>query len=105
VPHSCRTLAPYSLHLSFDLADRGVHIGTLLEMLYKFYERDCAPAYASEERKLEHLAALGASPALREAARGALASYRAELRAYRSRMGASRVHFFDGLLKGGDGGR
>lgn len=56
-PHQVETVAPFSLHMSFDICDRYVNAETALHLLLQQYQKDSAAAYAPTEGVMDKLVA------------------------------------------------
>lgn len=48
-PHQVETVGDYSMHLSFDLCDRGAVIETVFDLLLKHYDRDALRPYGAAQ--------------------------------------------------------
>jgi hypothetical protein len=54
-PHQVETTGPFSLHMSFDIADRNLFPETTLQLLLDQYNRAAASAYAPSEAVVDKL--------------------------------------------------
>lgn len=96
-PHRVETVGDYSMHLSFDICDRGAVIESLLDLLLKHYDRDALRPYGTVQEVLEKVAGLGRTEAFRRDAEALRQQHKAGYEEFRS-IAASRVSFFDNLI-------
>jgi hypothetical protein len=92
VPHICETLASHSLHLSFDLCDRTPTVEYQLQMAIGRYQHATSAPYTPAPDVAAAFAELLGSPEFRGELGQRAEALRAELRAFRNRIGfAGRV--------------
>jgi quercetin dioxygenase-like cupin family protein len=96
-PHRVETVGDYSMHLSFDLCDRGAVIETVFDLLLKHYDRDALRPYGTVQEVLEKAAGLGRTEGFRRDAETLQQQHKAGYEEFRSIV-ASRVSFFDNLI-------
>jgi cupin superfamily protein len=96
-PHRVETVGDYSMHLSFDLCDRGAVPETVLDLLLKHYDRDALRPYGTVQEVLEKVAGLGRTEGFRRDAEALQQQNKAAYEEFRS-IAASRVSFFDNLI-------
>jgi len=96
-PHRVETVGDYSMHLSFDICDRGAVIEPLFDLLLKHYDRDALRPYGTVQEVLEKVAGLGRTEGFRRDAEALQQQHKAAYEEFRS-IAASRVSFFDNLI-------
>ena len=96
-PHRVETVGDYSMHLSFDLCDRGAVPETVFDLLLKYYDRDALRPYGTVQEVLEKVARLGGTEGFRRDAEALQQQNKAAYEEFRS-IAASRVSFFDNLI-------
>jgi quercetin dioxygenase-like cupin family protein len=96
-PHRVETVGDYSMHLSFDLCDRGAVIETVFDLLLKHYDRDALRPYGTVQEVLDKVAGLGGAEGFRRDAEALQQQRKAGYEEFRS-IAASRVSFFDNLI-------
>jgi len=98
-PHLCDTPGRFSLHLSFDLADRIPPIDQMLVAGVERYMEACADSYTPAPAVLDRFAAVLASPAFKAEMVRRTEQRRGEANAFRSRIGnATRISALDPLI-------
>jgi hypothetical protein len=65
-PHQVETKSAFSMHMSFDLADRNIFPETALEQLLNQYNRTSAPSYTPSEGVVAKLVEHASSPEFRQ---------------------------------------
>jgi hypothetical protein len=96
-PHRVETVGDYSMHLSFDLCDRGAVPETVFDLLLKHYDRDALRPYGTVQEVLEKVAGLGRAESFRRDSEALQQQQKAAYEEFRS-IAASRVGFFDNLI-------
>ena len=96
-PHQVETVGDYSLHLSFDLCDRGAVIETVFDLLLKHYDRDALRPYGTEQEILEKAASLGRSETFTREFDALQRQRKSGYEEFRS-VASSRITFFDRLI-------
>ena len=96
-PHRVETVGDYSMHLSFDLCDRGAVIETVFDLLLKHYDRDASRPYGSAQEVLEKAASLGRGETFRREFDALQQQRKSGYEEFRS-LAASRITFFDSLI-------
>jgi len=97
-PHQCETLSPFSMHISFDLADRTLFPEAVLELLLGKYNRASAGSYAPNEAIIAKLVEHAASPEFKQRVEEAQREQTANCRRFRALLGSNVVHAFDKWL-------
>jgi quercetin dioxygenase-like cupin family protein len=103
-PHRVETVGDYSMHLSFDLCDRGAVIETVFDLLLKHYDRDALRPNCTVQEVLAKVAGLGRTEGFRRDAEALQQQHKADYEEFRS-IAASRVSFFDNLISAEQAGR
>jgi len=96
-PHRVETVGDYSMHLSFDLCDRGAVIETVFDLLLKHYDRDALRPYGAAQEVLEKVASLGRSETFAREFSALQQQRKSSYEEFRSVV-ASRITFFDRLI-------
>jgi len=96
-PHRVETVGDYSMHLSFDLCDRGAVIETVFDLLLKHYDRDALRPYGTVQEVLDKAAGLARTESFKRDAEALQQQHKAGYEEFRS-IAASRVSFFDNLI-------
>lgn len=96
-PHQVETVGDYSMHLSFDLCDRGAVIETVFDLLLKHYDRDALRPYGTAQEVLEKAAGLGQSEIFRREFDALQQQRKSGYEEFRS-ITASQITFFDRLI-------
>jgi quercetin dioxygenase-like cupin family protein len=96
-PHRVETVGDYSMHLSFDLCDRGAVIETVFDLLLKHYDRDALRPYGTAREVLEKAATLGHSETFRREFDTLQQQRKSGYEEFRS-IASSRITFFDRLI-------
>ncbi|HYL17791.1 MAG TPA: cupin domain-containing protein [Burkholderiales bacterium] len=96
-PHRVETVGDYSMHLSFDLCDRGAVIETVFDLLLKHYDRDALRPYGAAQEVLEKAASLGRSETFTREFNALQQQRKSGYEEFRS-IAASRITFFDRLI-------
>lgn len=65
-PHQVETMSPFSMHMSFDIADRNLFPEAVLEQLLAQYNRASAGSYAPSEAVLAKLVEHASSPGFKQ---------------------------------------
>lgn len=97
-PHQVETLSPFSLHLSFDLADRNLFPEAALELLLAQYNRASAGSYAPSEAVVARLVEHASSPEFRQRIAEAHREQALNCKRFRSLLGSNVVRAFDKWL-------
>lgn len=97
-PHQVETKSPFSLHLSFDIADRNLFPEAMLEVLLGHYNRASAGSYATSNavmaKFVEHASSAEFKQHLDELQRDQML----RCRQFRKLLGANVVRAFDKWL-------
>ena len=97
-PHQVETISPFSLHVSFDIADRNPFPEAVLEMLLGRYNRASAPSYAPSEavaaKFIEHASSVDFKQHLAELQREQML----KCRQFRTLLADNAVRAFDKYL-------
>lgn len=96
-PHRVETVGDYSMHLSFDLCDRGAVIETVFDLLLKHYDRDALRPYGAAQEVLEKVGSLGRNEAFTREFNALQQQRKSGYEEFRS-AAASRITFFDRLI-------
>lgn len=96
-PHRVETVGDYSMHLSFDLCDRGAVIETVFDLLLKHYDRDALRPYGAAQEVLEKVGSLGRSETFTREFNAIQQQRKSGYEEFRS-AAASRITFFDRLI-------
>jgi ribosomal protein L16 Arg81 hydroxylase len=99
VPHVCETQASHSLHLSFDLCDRTPNAEEIWRSAYARYELNSAASYTSAAEVAQRLGKELQSADLAAALARRQEALRGEARAFRERIGSTRVRALDKFLQ------
>ena len=97
-PHQVETVGDYSLHLSFDLCDRGAGIETLFDLLLKRYDRDSLRPYGATTEVLEKVASLARTEDFKREIEVLQQQHKTGYEEFRRSVAASRITFFDPLI-------
>lgn len=100
-PHRVLTLAPCSLHLSFDLCDRQPSIEVALQMLLRHYDRDASPRPTPPLDGLDKLFRLSRSEAFGAELAQAQAGEDAGHAEFRDLLANNRITYLDRFLQPG----
>ena len=92
VPHMCDTLAPHSLHLSFDLCDRMPTPEDIWRTAYARFAESSLPPYVPPGEVAKRLSDDLKSDALAAVLAQQQEQARAQCRAFRERIGSTRVN-------------
>ena len=87
VPHRCRTPAPHSLHMSFDLVDNSPTAGEIAGEASKQYNRACELPYSPPARVVERYVGILESAEFRAALDEAVGHKRKEIESFRQMIG------------------
>ena len=98
-PHRVETLAPCSLHLSFDLCDRQPSIELALQMLLRHYDRDASPRATPPVEDLDKLFRLSRTPAYAAEIAQAQAAEDAGHAEFRDLLATNRITFLDRFVQ------
>lgn len=96
-PHQVETVGDYSMHLSFDLCDRGAVVETVFDSLLKQYDRDALRPYGTAQEVLEKVTSLGRTEIFEREFDALQQQRKSAYEEFRS-VAASRVTFFDSLI-------
>ena len=96
-PHQVETVGDYSMHLSFDLCDRGAVIETVFDLLLKHYDRDALRPYGAAQEVLGKVGSLGRSETFTREFNALQQQRKSGYEEFRS-VAASRITFFDRLI-------
>jgi hypothetical protein len=97
-PHQVETVSPFSLHLSFDIADRNLFPEAVLELLLAQYNRASAAAYAPSEAVVAKLSEHASSAEFKQRIEEAHREQTLNCRAFRALLSANVVRAFDKWL-------
>ena len=97
-PHLVETKSPYSLHLSFDIADRNLYPEAVLEMLLGHYNRACASSYSSGEEVVAKFMEHASSPDFKQRLAEAQHEQLLTCRRFRRLLSSNVVRTFDKWL-------
>ena len=97
-PHQVETVSPFSLHLSFDIADRNLFPEAALELLLAQYNRASAPSYAPSEAVVDRLIAHASSPEFKQRIADAHREQMLNCKRFRALLGSNVVRVFDKWL-------
>jgi hypothetical protein len=100
-PHRVETLAPYSLHLSFDLCDRQPSIELSLQLLLRHYDRDSSTRPTPPREDLDKLFRLSRTPAYESDLAQAQAREKAGHTEFRQLLANNRITHLDHLIQVG----
>jgi ribosomal protein L16 Arg81 hydroxylase len=100
-PHRVETLAPYSLHLSFDLCDRQPSIELALQLLLRQYDRDSSMRPTPPREDLDKLFRLSRTPAYESDLAQAQAQEKAGHTEFRQLLTNNRITHLDHLIQVG----
>jgi hypothetical protein len=89
VPHICDTVSSHSLHMSFDLADRTPTVEHQVQAVLARYAHATRAPYTPATDVARTLAELLQSASFQEELVQRTETMRAEVRAFRSRIGAA----------------
>lgn len=94
-PHQVETVSPFSLHLSFDIADRNLFPEDALQLLLAQYNLASAGSYAPSERVVDKLVEHAASPEFRHRIAEAHREQALNCRRFRALLGSNVVRALD----------
>jgi hypothetical protein len=97
-PHQVETVGPFSLHMSFDIADRNLFPENALELLLAQYNRASAGSYASSEAVVDRLVEHASSPEFKQQIGEAHREQRLNCRRFRTLLGSNVVRALDKWL-------
>ena len=97
-PHKVETLAPFSLHLSFDLCDRQPSIEAALQLLLQHYDRESASPLTPPAQALEKLFSLARTPRYGADLGTAQASEKAGHGDFRRLLAGNRISHLDRFI-------
>ncbi len=87
VPHRCKTPAPHSLHMSFDLVDNSPTAGEIAGEASKLYNRACEHPYAPPGKVVERYVGILESSDFQAALDEAVSYKRKEIEKFRQMIG------------------
>lgn len=97
-PHQVETKSPFSMHVSFDIADRNLYPEAVLELLLGHYNRDSASSFSPSEavvaKLMEHASSSEFKQRLEEAQREQMVN----CRRFRRLLSSNVVRVFDKWL-------
>jgi ribosomal protein L16 Arg81 hydroxylase len=97
-PHQVETKSPFSMHISFDIADRNLYPEAVLELLLEQYNRASASSYSPSEavmaKFMEHASSSEFKQRVAERQREQLSN----CRQFRRLLGSNVVRVFDKWL-------
>ena len=102
-PHRVETVGDYSMHLSFDICDRGAVIESVFDLLLKHYDRDALRPYGTAQEVLDKVAGLGRTETFKRDFESLQQQHKSGYEEFRA-IAASRVSFFDKLISMEPGG-
>jgi ribosomal protein L16 Arg81 hydroxylase len=97
-PHQVETKSPYSLHISFDIADRNLYPETALELLLEQYNRASASSYAPSEAVVAKLMEHASSPEFKQRIAEAHREQMRNCKQFRGLLSSNVVRVFDKWL-------
>lgn len=97
-PHQVETTSPFSMHISFDIADRNLFPEAALELLLAQYNRASADAYAPSEAVVDKLVEHAASPEFKQRIGEAHREQMLNCRRFRTLLGSNVVRALDKWL-------
>jgi ribosomal protein L16 Arg81 hydroxylase len=97
-PHLVQTMSPYSLHMSFDIADRNLFPENALELLLAQYNRASAGSYAPSEAVVNRLVEHACSPEFKQRIAEAHREQMLNCRRFRALLGSNVVRALDKWL-------
>jgi ribosomal protein L16 Arg81 hydroxylase len=99
IPHICETTGSHSLHLSFDLIDRIPNAEEIWRTAYARYELASLAPYTAAPEVAKRLGAELQSNELAAALAKRTEALRGEARAFRERIGSTRVRALDKFVE------
>ena len=97
-PHRVETLAPYSLHMSFDLCDRQPSIELALQLLLKHYDQNSSPRLTPPRDDLDRLFRLSRDNAYEADLSRILVSEKAGHCQFRRLLANNRITYLDRFI-------
>lgn len=97
-PHHVETKSPYSMHISFDIADRNLFPDAVLELLLEQYNRASASSYTPSEGVVAKLVEHATSPEFRQRIAEQHREQMRNCRQFRALLGSNVVRVFDKWL-------
>ena len=103
-PHRVETVGDYSMHLSFDICDRGAVVETVFDLLLKHYDRDALRPYSTAQEVFDKVAILARTEGFKRDFEALQQQHKYGYEEFRSIV-ASQVSFFDRLISAEQAGR
>jgi len=97
-PHQVETTGPFSLHISFDIADRNLFPEATLQLLLDQYNRASASAYAPSEAVVDKLLEHASCPEFKQRIAEAHREQMLNCKRFRALLGSNVVHALDKWL-------
>lgn len=97
-PHQVETKSPFSMHISFDLADRNLYPETALELLLEQYNRASASSYTPSEAVVAKLVEHASSSEFKQRIAEAHRQQMRNCKQFRGLLGSNVVRVFDKWL-------
>jgi len=98
-PHQVETTAPFSMHISFDIADRNLFPETTLQLLLDQYNRASASAYAPSEAVVDKLVEHASCPEFKQRIAEAQREHMLNCKRFRGLLNSNVVRAFDKWMK------